>query len=551
MSREKASAPVAVDLQGFPHNGEGRPDLMFPDPINGDLIGGQVAAMRMNMRYQHTVYPWARRQGKTKFRQFKIQNRATLTTGPYWAGIVFPDHTTAAKIAMNFRDSWGGMVKNSKINDKDQDRWIELHPLVPPPGPPPTWFTPEMMEQWHRCQKGEGNTSIKLYCWGGAFPHFQKIQGFPHPFHDVDWDEAQQIHPDAYAIVQPMLRDIRGHECISGTPWSTGIGNYKFEKFWNIAGKESSEGWFRMRVPDGANPHVPAVEKSEMLGMTDSEIRQTMYAEFLSGEGAVFGNLDNVIVLPHLKAQDPALNWIRALRSKYAMPTMEWWVNRPEPPSGHILGASIDWARSPKGDYSVLSIMDLSTGNQLALLRWRGEDFTAQMEVVLAVQEHYGAEQLHSDANGMGMTMSDFMRRRHAVGFVGHRFGKNKPDYVRRGQVLFQDEDVHLIKCTPQWDEFKSYSAFEAEGIGSEKQVKYAAPVGEHDDIVSSFLHLAPTLTIVGRQTEAAPEEEAPPMFDEKGETTLDLFTEGQPLPWQDEEDDLSWNSVVLPPRML
>ena len=540
-----------VDVHGYPHNGEGKPHLQFPDPVNGEMIGGQVAFMRMAMRYRHVVGPWARRGGKTKARQFITQNEAAITPGEYYSGICFPDHTTAAKIASDFRKSWGPMVKAYKINDKDQDRWIDLHPQAPPPDmAPPTWFTPPMVDRWVKAQDGERNELYRLYFWGCAHPHYEKVQGFPHHFNRVDWDETQQIHPFAYGIIRPMTRDVRGHEAFTGTPWHTGVGNVQFEKFWDHAGDTEAKGWFRMRVPDGANPHVPAVTADDMKTMSREEIQQTMYAQFLTGEGAVFSNLDNVFILPFIPKGDEALDWIRALVREHAMPSVEWWIHQNGPLERHVYGASIDWARSPKGDYSVMTVFDFSTGNQVALFRWRGEDFTAQMEVVLAIQKRYGASQLHSDANGMGEPMMDFMRRRQALGFVGHKFGRNKAGYVRRAQILLRDGDVQMIDCPAQRKEFKAFSAFESEGLGSEKTIKYCAPPGEHDDLVAAFLHLAPTLTISGRQAPIEPEPEMVPMFDGNGRTTLAQFTEGAKLPWDTQSDDgaLSWRSVILPP---
>jgi len=556
-----------VSIAAHPHNGEGRPDLQFPDPITGEMIGGQVAALRMSMRYPSTVLPWARRQGKSKFRQMLYGNEASITPGEYYCGCAYPDHTTAAKIAHNFAKSWGstgrrgGMVKDSKINDKDQDRWVELYPLTPPPGePPPAWFTPPMKERWIRCQKGDRNTYIRIYFWGASYPHYEKIQGFPHHFNRVDWDEAQQIHPGAYGIVRPMRRDVRGHETFSGTPWATGIGNVKFESFWDLAGEADMPGWFRMRIPDGSNPHVPPVTKEEMRTMTEQEIRQTMYAEFLTGEGAVFSNLDRVFVLKPLPKESESLNWIRTLRNRYAMPTMDWWVHAPKATPGHIYAMSIDWARSPTGDYSVLTVWNMTTGKQAALFRWRGENFPAQMEVVHAIQKWYGATQLHADNNGMGITMSDFMRLRGSLGFIGHKFGRNKPDYVRRGQILFMEADIQMIDCPEQRKEFKAFAAFEKEGLGSEKKIHYCAPSGEYDDMVDAFLHLAPTLTIVGLQSaiEAPPEELK--VIDERGNATLDFFTENTDLvtPWDRQGsietvaasmapfDSPEWENVVL-----
>jgi len=240
---------------------------------------------------------------------------------------------------------------------------------------------------------------------------------------------------------------------------------------------------------------------------------------------------------------------VRDIRSERSMPSIEWWVHQTSPTPGHIYGLSADWARSPKGDYTAVTVFDFTTAKQVALFRWRGEDFTDQMEAVLAIQNRYGAQQLHSDANGVGMMASDFMRKRHALGFIAHRFGKNKEGYVTRGRILFQDVDLEMIDCPEQKNEFKIYSAVEAEGMGSEKKIQYCAPLGEHDDIVSAFLQLAPTLTIIGRQAATTPEPETPPMFDKKGRTTLALFAGDHETPWSsgDGEGD-SWNDVVLPP---
>ena len=530
-----------VEFKAFPHNGEGRPALQFPDPVNGEMIGGQVAFNRMTMRFQSVVCPWARRQGKTKSRQWLIPNEATLTSGPYWAGMCLPDHSTAFKIWQDFVTGWGDMVKDKKGDDKSQDRWIDLHQMAPIPlDRIPTWFTPGMTRKVQATHKAP-NTACRLYFWSVKHPHYEGVQGFPHPFHRIDWDECAQIHRRALTIIRPMLRDVRGKESFTGTPYSKGIGNDWFSDFWDLAGQqETVTTWFRMRVPDGTTPHVPRTDLTEARRtMTETEIRETLYAEFLTDEGAVFSNLAAVLVLKPLDS----VPWAHELLREVPLPSIRWWVHRAEPIPGHIHAVSIDWARSPKGDYSVLSVWDLTTGEQIAVFRWRGEDFNEQMEWVLRVQKHYGALQCHSDANGMGRTMSDFMARRKAVGFVAHKFGSNKPDYVRRAQVLFRESGVRLIKFDEQWAEFKSYSAFESDTPGSD-HIVYSHPEGKHDDFVDSFLHLAPTITIVGRQ-EPEREPEAPTNDVVNGRTTLELWGKafGLPSPYAPRSDD----SLILP----
>lgn len=555
VARQRA---LTVDAGGAsPHNGEGRPDLWFPDPLTGEMIGGQVASIRMAMRLPHVVLPWARRQGKSRSRQFLIPNEATITPGEYYFGMVLPDHQTAFKIAKAFEKAWGGMVLDKKINDKDQDRWIELQPCLPPKKkPPPDWFTVPMKKRWQICQKkGQGNTKVKCYFWSGKHPHYEGIQGDLHHYNRVDWDEVQQIHPLAHGIVRPMLRDVRGHEMFTGTPWSTGLGNVKFEAYWDVAGDMDALDWFRMRIPDGANPHVPATDiaQARKEGMTEAEIRQTLFAEFLSGEGAVFNNLDKVLVLDWLDPQHVDLAWLKALQRKHTFPSLEFWAHEAGPREGHIYALSCDWARSPQGDWTVVGVYDLTSMKQVFLARWRGYEFTQQAEFVLGLQEQYRANHLHSDANGMGIHMSDIMRRRHAKGFRAHKYGRLKSDYVRTSQLLFSDVDVRLIGCTEQKREFKSFTVFKSQSEGGEINFKYAATQGGHDDFVDSFMLIAKTIQMLGAQREPEEEEIPPNVFDEQGRTTLDLFTRDEPYapdyPFRDpqqDEDGVDWSSVVL-----
>ena len=548
----KKTKIVKLDIQAHPHNGDNKPHLQFPDPVNGEAIGGQVAAMRMAMRVRHVALAWARRQGKSRTRQFLIMNEACITSGLYRFGMVLPNHQVAYKLTKTFIDSWGGLVKNFKNNNIDQDRWVELHPIVPPHKKPPTWFTPQLEAKWERCFGGDPNTGTFAHFWSGKHPHYESIQGDMFPYNRIDWDECAQIHPMAYPIIRPMLRDVKGSEMFTGTPMHQGIGNVQFERWWdNAGGGDPIPDWFRMRIPDGTNPHVPAVTPDEMRTMSDRDIRQTVRAEFLTGEGAVFSNLDNIFVLKPLHKDNPETDWIKAIRSSYSMPSIEWWIYQSSPIEGHIYGASVDWARSPKGDYTAMTVFDFTTGRQVALFRWRGEDMSDQMMAAYDICTRYGAGQLHSDANGVGLTVSDFIRKRHSLNFIGHKWGRNKESYVTRGRVLFQDGDIEMIGCMEQRAEFKNYSAFEAEGLGSDKQIKYCAPQGEHDDIVSCFLQLAPTLTIIGKQDRVEPEEEAVPMFDQDNHTTLAQFTGGSVLPWdsQDASAGNNWNSIILPPK--
>lgn len=529
----------------LPHNGwdetlqRGRKDQQFKDPVTGAMIGGQVAYIRTAMRFPRFVAAWARRQGKTTTRPHLYREEQTVTPGMYWAGMLFPDHTVAHRTWESFKQEWGQLVVDAKGDDKSQNRWVRLMPIhIPKEMPAPLWFGPRLRARWDAC-KETPNEGATIYFWSGQHPYYRRIQGATHYWNRISPDEAQQIHPGWRKILMPMLRDTDllgrpGFLDVSGTPDVDEEGNEWFEEFFLNGNDPAMSRWACLRFPDGTNPHVPPDSGAdEDLGSEDA-IRQARYAEFLSDQGAVFKNIDSVFSIPYRRVEGtdhplwPA--WLHDLNRRFPLPTALAWFARFDPVPRHIYGVSVDWSRSPRGDRTVVSVMNFTTGRQDAVFCWRGEDFNEQMEWVLAIQQHYRAEQAHCDNNGMGEPMADFMRRRHARGYVGHKFGKNKADYVRKAQVLFMEtgresgQGIALIDCETQKREFKSFRAKEPDGADSESTIRYTHRPGGHDDFVAAFLQIAPTLTIVGRQQEEAVAVEDRPAFDDKGRTTLSLF---------------------------
>jgi hypothetical protein len=468
----------------------------------------------------------------TSTRPFLYHMEQAITSGTYYAGMLFPDHTTAHKIWAAFKEEWGDLVIDSHGDDKSQNRWIQLRGVVvPKDSPAPAWFTPGLAAKWERV-KDKPNTGARIYFWSGQHPYYQRIQGFTHPFHRISPDEAQQIHPGWRKILMPMLRDSRGFLDVSGTPDVEGEGNAWFEEFFENgqSKKPQHKQWASLRFPDGTNPHVPKDDGADADLGTEEAIRQARYAEFLTDQGSVFRNLDAVFTVPYLKKHgtDEPLwaPWLHEINKKHPIPSALAWFCRFDPVPQHVYGITVDWARSPHGDSTVVEAWNLTIHRQEAMACWRGQDFTQQMEWVLAFQEHFGARQCHADQNGMGEAMADFMRRRHASGFVGHKFGRNKADYVRKGQVLFVEGEIQMLDVPTQRREFKTFREIIPSTDNSESVIRYTHAPGGHDDFVAAFLQIAPTLTIIGRQDAIPIPEEAKPAFDDRGRTTLSIFGE-------------------------
>lgn len=551
---------LTAEILGDPHNG--KEPWRFPDPVTGARIGGQVAFVRSCLRYKRVVAPWGRRASKTTSRPFLYNAEAGITPGRYTVGFLTANHVKAWEMAQFCRDQFGGFVREFVGEPESQNRYLELHAILPEKSD----FTWELDDPiiGPRIRAGIGkNEGARIYFWSGQHPHYQAIQGFPFRFDRISIDEAQQIHPGVTRIVNPMLLDSGGALDVTGIADVDAIGNQWFEEYFDRAKEpDHQKRWFSLNFPTYSNPHLDpeALKEIEDDLLTSDDYEQYILAKFIGGSGAVFKNLDAVFTLKPIFTRErdrdaPLPPWMGPLYTQTHSTSTCAWVYEADARSGHTYGVTVDFAgRTRTRDATVISVLDLTENAQVACVQIRDMPSPDQLVWIEGVKKHYDAQELHGDNTPEGAALMSYLRERHGTGIIGHNFSaSNKPTYVRRLQFLFEMAEIRLMDFKAQREEFRIYKRIVEESkSGKDQPVSYSHPPNKHDDFVSAILQIAPRMAH-GKRPVASADPLPAPMLDEKDHatTTLERFADGAPLPWDDyvAGDGMTWNSVVLPKR--
>jgi hypothetical protein len=549
---------------GGPHNG--KPPWQSPDPVTGRMIGGQVAYIRAALRHKRLVAPWGRRAGKTTGRPFLYTAEATMTKGRYTVGFLTANHTKAWEMFLFCKEQFGGLVKDSVGEPESQNRYIDLGPINAQPQELSFELRDPVMGPRFDAALGK-NEGSRIYFWSGQHPHYRAIQGFPFRFDRISIDEAQQIHPGVTKIVNPMLLDSGGSLDVSGISDMDDIGNVWFEEYFRKASEPKNQHrWCSLNFPTFCNPNLDPEAMEEIVGdmLTSDDYEQYILARFVSGSGAVFTNLDAVFVLkPTIVKEHPAWDnlalpsWLATLLVRARSDLLRFWIYEPTPKQGHHYALTVDFAgRTRTRDATVIGVYDMTENAQVAVIQIRDMQSPDQLAWIEGVKSAYRAQELHGDNTPEGASLMAYLRERHGVGIMGHNFSSsNKPQYVKRAQFLFEMAEIRLIDCEAQREEFRIYKRLAGESkMGKDQPVSYSHPPGKHDDFVSSFLQIAPSMAH-GRRAALSPDPDHKSMFDADGRTTLAQFVDGMPLPSvlsrETPSGEKEWRDVVLPPRYV
>jgi hypothetical protein len=259
--------------------------------------------------------------------------------------------------------------------------------------------------------------------------------------------------------IRPTLADFKGDLWMNGTPKGRN-GFYTFHS----RGRDGARWpeWSSWILPTSNNPFIDDDEIEAMRGeMTERAFKQEIMAEFLDDGGAVFRFVEQLSVL-----------------------TVET-----EPVKGHEYCMGIDWGRS--GDFTVVCIIDATTGRQVWLERFRG-NFELQKPRVVGLLKFWKPTVAYAESNAAGAPMIDWLQ---AEGFgVIPFFSSNQSKSLIVDALALAFElsmealgagklaDLLLLNDADQKFELMAY---EGNALPS-GLIRYAAPDGEnnHDDTV-------------------------------------------------------------------
>jgi len=273
--------------------------------------------------------------------------------------------------------------------------------------------------------------------------------------------------------IRPTLTDYQGEAWFMSTP----RGLNDFYLMFSRGQDELEPEWMSWQMPTSVNPHIaPAEISAARHELPDRVFAQEFEAQFLSLEGA--GVFRGVRAVSRLQ---------------------------PKPPQrGHQYVFGVDWGRSD--DFTVISVLDITTFEQVALDRFTDIDFEVQTERLHEWAGVYRPVQIIAERNSMGGPLVERLQRgygrllgtpRPALPVYGwDNTNASKAAAIEKLALSIERGELSLLEDQVQQAELL---AFESSTTVS-GMVRYAAPAGMHDDTV-----IALALANLGAVVDPAP----------------------------------------------
>lgn len=252
--------------------------------------------------------------------------------------------------------------------------------------------------------------------------------------------------------IRPTLTDLRGDAWFLSTP--KGL-NYFYDLFQRGQDSDQFANWKSWQLPSHVNPYLPPAELEE-IQRTSPELsyKQEYLAEFLSGDGAVFRNVDECLK---------------------ATPT------QPTDHRDHHVVAGIDWAR--QHDFTACSIICCHCEQEVALDRFNQIGWDFQRSRLLALMTKWYVKHAIVETNSIGSPNLEALNNEAPDEISLHGFettAKSKPKIIQDLALAFEKS---ILKWLPDPTARHELIAYEAT-VTESGHVKYGAPEGGWDDTV-------------------------------------------------------------------
>lgn len=330
-------------------------------------------------------------------------------------------------------------------------------------GYPTAWFAPSyklLAEPWRDFKralepitrdKSEQEHRIELVT-GGVVECWSLDGGNPargRKYKRVAIDESGMV-PNLVSTwneaIRPTLTDFGGDAFFPGTPKGR-------NGFWQLAQRGEDPNAVEWRIfpgPTSQNPHLdPREIEAARRELPDRVFRQEYLAEFIEDGSGVFRRVAEAARLA------PA-----------------------DRLAGHWYVAGVDWAR--EHDYTVISVVDVTTREQVAIERFSQVEWAIQYGRLQALYERYRPAAVLAEANAIGGPAIEHLQRQGLPIRPWTASNATKAAVVDALALALERGDVALLDDAVQTAELQ---AFSAERLPS-GMTRYAAPEGMHDDCV-------------------------------------------------------------------
>lgn len=252
--------------------------------------------------------------------------------------------------------------------------------------------------------------------------------------------------------IRATLTDLQGDAWFLSTP--KGL-NFFYDLFQRGQDTVAYPDWKSWQLPSSVNPFLPPSEIEAMrLDLPEMAFKQEILAEFLSGDGAVFRNVDECTK---------------------ALPT------EPEDHEGHLLVAGVDWAR--QHDFTAVSVICCACRREVFLDRFNQIGWDFQRARILSIAEKWKIRDVLVETNSIGSPNLEALHYAAPKGVMVHGFettSKSKPKLIQSLALAFERSFLQWLADPIARHELIAYEATVTES----GYVRYGAPDGGWDDTV-------------------------------------------------------------------
>ena len=261
-------------------------------------------------------------------------------------------------------------------------------------------------------------------------------------------DECAFIKEDAWMeALRPALADRQGRALFISTP----KGRNWVWRLWQQADDAEWQAW---RFTSYDNPYIKASEiDAARRSLPERVFQQEFMAEFLEDGGGVFRRvLDAVLAAPQEKAQH-----------------------------GHEYVIGVDWGKS--SDFTVLTVVDATTGEVCCMDRFNQIDYAVQVGRLQALTERFNPYSVIVERNSIGEPLIEQLVRMGLPVQPFQTTNATKAQAIDALSLAFERGEIRIIDDAMLIAELQAY---EMERLPS-GLLRYSAPDGMHDDCVMSL----------------------------------------------------------------
>lgn len=252
--------------------------------------------------------------------------------------------------------------------------------------------------------------------------------------------------------IRATLTDLQGDAWFLSTP--KGL-NYFYDLFQRGQDLASFPDWRSWQLPSSVNPYLPPAEiETARRELPELAFKQEYLAEFLTGDGAVFRNVDACLTAP---------------------------VTVPAEHAGHLLVAGVDWAR--QHDFTAISIICCHCACEVALDRFNQVGWAFQRARLLSLLNHWNVAFALIESNSIGAPNLEALHEHLPQGRVVRGFettAKSKPKLIQSLALCFERAQARWLPDVIGRHELIAYEATLTEAGNT----RYGAPDGGWDDTV-------------------------------------------------------------------